>query len=96
MALDDFTTESSSSTSISTRKKLKNVDLPERWWDIMVTTDPGYAYTAAGLVDDEASIKAIVQKMDEAIEDDIDGHRVGDSTKEELKQLRSDILEDHL
>ena len=96
MALDDFADDSSTgSKSISTRKKLKNVKLPEEFWVNWIMAYPSFASNAAAFADDTAA-KAIVQKLDDMIENGATGHAMSDSKKEELKNERDKILEDQL
>jgi len=96
MALDDFIEDDATEKqSFKTRKKLKNIELPEKFWDEIVTTHPYYAVIAADAVD-ESSTKAILQKIDQAIEDDISGYNIGDGLKEELEKMREEIIEESL
>jgi hypothetical protein len=50
-------------------------------------------YTAA-MFTEESSAKAIVQKMDEAINNNIKDINVNDELAEELKQYKQEIIED--
>jgi len=94
MGLDDFTTESESAdSSIKTRKQIENVELEERFWDLAVEAHPDLMYTAA-MFTDESSAKAIVQKMDEAINNNIKDINVNDELAKELKQYKQEIIED--
>ena len=96
MALDDFADDSSTgSKSIATRKKLKNVTLPENFWNNWLISHPQYASSAA-MFADEAAAKAIVQKLDELIEDGARGHSISDQTREELQDERERIVEEVL
>lgn len=93
MGLDDFdTTEESSSSSIKTRKQIENVELQEKFWDMLVTTYPDVMVVAARFTD-ESSAKAIVQKIDQALEDDVPHHSVSDDNIEMLEEVREDIID---
>ena len=94
MTLDDWKTSSDSDgNSIKTRKQIENVELDEDFWDILATTHPSIMYAAA-IRTDESSAKAIVQKLDQAYENDIGGHNVSEELKAEIKQIREEIVED--
>lgn len=94
MGLDDFGSDSESSgSSIKTRKQIENVQLDEVFWDNVVTTNPGVMYAAA-ISTDEPSAKAIVQKIDEALDGDIEGHDIGEEITEGLEEVREEIIQD--
>lgn len=96
MALDDFGNDSSTGgKSISTRKKLKNVTLPEEFWVNWMLAYPTYASNAAAFGDDAAA-KAIVQKIDDMLENGAKGHTITDSQREELEEERERIVEEEL
>lgn len=96
MGLEDFTSDTTEeSSSITTRKKLKNVNLEREYYELVITTDPYMMETAASYTD-ESSIKAIVQCMDEIIDEGLDGHNISDEKYDEIQAARDNIVEDHL
>jgi len=76
MGLDDFTQEddevenSNVDKKIKTRKKLKNVKLPEDFWIHLIHNAPSWAGVAAEYAD-EPSAKAIASKMQEAVDGEL-------------------------
>jgi len=96
MGLEDFTSDTTEeSSSITTRKKLKNVNLEREYYESMITSEPYMMETAANYTD-ESSIKAMVQCMDEIIDEGLDGHSISDEKYDEIQAARDDIVEDHL
>lgn len=93
MGLDSF--KDDSNEDVSTRKQLKNVKLDEEFWNIMLTTHPGYATLAANFTD-ETSAKAIIQKIDEILNDEIEGHGVSEDQKETIRKERQEIVESNI
>lgn len=96
MGLEDFTSDTTDETSsISTRKKLKNVNLEREFYEKVVTSTPSFLRTAAYHTD-ESSTKAIVQCMDEIIEDGLEGHNISEEKYDEIEQVRDEIVEELL
>lgn len=98
MGLESFTTEDEeeeSSNTISTRKKLENVNMDRRFWELLVTSNPGVLLNASGKTN-ESSSKAMVQLIDEAMENEIDGVEVSEEEIEELEEIREQIVEEHI
>lgn len=94
MGLEDFKAEESeSSSSISTRKKVKNVTFDKDEIARVVTTYPGCLYTlAAGT--DEAGRKALVQMCQNIIKEEHDlelGERKGTN---HLETVVEDVIQD--
>lgn len=96
MGLEDFTSSTTEeSSSISTRKKLKNVNFERDFYDTMIASDP-QTLSAAAAYTDESSIKAIVQRMDEVMEDGVDGWNISDQQYDKIEEEREHIVEEYL
>jgi hypothetical protein len=97
MGLEAFKSEdsNSSSSSISTRKKLKNVNLEREFYVDQAATDPMSLINASRYTD-ETSSKAIVQMLDEIINDEIGEWDWTEEQIEEIEEAREEIVEQHL
>lgn len=97
MALDDFASDDTdeSDNRIKTRKKVKNVKLDKRFWELVVTTDPEYLNLAASFTD-TPSVKALIQVMNKALEGNIDGVSVSDDKAEEIRETKHKMIDEHL
>lgn len=98
MGLDDFTEEddevenSDVDSKIKTRKKLKNVNLPEEFWIHLIHTDPSWAGVAASYTDD-TSAKAIASKMQEAVDGELN-KPVSPELEQDIRHEINMIVED--
>lgn len=96
MGLEDFKSEDEYSIgSISTRKKVKNVKLDKRHWEHLLWHDPHWA-SFFGHKMDEQSIKAVVQLMDEIIEEGVEGVARNEEKEQEIEEERDKVVEEFL
>jgi hypothetical protein len=96
MGLESFETETDGkSGSIKTRKKLKNVNLDRRFYEKLCGYNARHMYLVANHTD-EAGAKAVVQYIDEVMEDGVDGYTEDEDRQEELATVREEIIEDLL
>jgi len=97
MALDDFVEEAESTDKeIKTRKKIKNVTLPEEFWIHLICTDPSWAAVAANYSDEDTTAKAIVSKMQDVLEDEPEGHNVNPVLEGDIEDEIDNIVENNL
>lgn len=96
MGLEDFKSEDEHSIgNVSTRKKIDNVNLSEDDWKHLLYHNPEWAvYFANGM--EEKSVKAMVEAMDELIEDGRRGVSREDELEAELEQYREEVVNKHL
>lgn len=93
MGLDDFKTQTEPDIgSISTRKKPSNMMLSNRTWRQILVTYPDLAFLVAN-EGEEAQTKCVIQLLDNMIQDGVQGEVISDDRKEEIKEVRSQIVE---
>lgn len=96
MGLDDFISEKEYKVgNVSSRKKMKNVNLDKKQWKNIFFHDPHYATYIAHHVGDSER-KAIVGTLDEIIEGGIDGISASDEEMRNIREKRDTIVADHL
>lgn len=69
--------------------------MEETWWELAITTEPAWCYSAAGFTD-KSSAKAIVQKMNEALDEGFKDHAISEELAEDIEYQKQKILEDHI
>jgi hypothetical protein len=98
MGIEDFLSEEQYSFgSIKTRKKMENVTVSKEAWARALAHNPHITLTfITGM--DETGIKATIQMFDEVLEGELDFEmgELSDETREELKDVRTQIIEENL
>lgn len=96
MGLEDFKAEESeSSSSISTRKKVKNVTFDKKEVAKVIKSHPGTLYTlAAGT--DEAGRKALIQMCQNIIDGDSDVYVGKLKDTDHLETAVEGVIEDYI
>jgi hypothetical protein len=96
MGLDKFKKESDEQEpEIKTRKQIQNVTMDEWFWTNIICTAPEWAAQAAVTADGNGD-KAIIQRMDEILEDGAKGHELSPAKRQEIKNERDRYVEEHL
>lgn len=96
MGLEAFTSDDEEEeTSITTRKKLKNVTFDEGFYDWVIMNDPRRLQEAAAYTYD-SSVKAMVQRMDEVVEEGIQEHNLTDKEERDIQEARDTLVEQYL
>lgn len=97
MGLEAFTSEDEQEeeSSITTRKKLKNVNFEESFYEWLIMNNRGVLDTAAAYTG-ESSVKAMVQRMDEILEDGLEDQDVTEVDEEYIQQSRDTLVENYL
>ena len=96
MGLDKFTSpESSGTADYSTRKKIENVKLDETQWRHLLYHYPGMIEVFCGSWEDN-EVKAALKLIDRTIEEGARGIKMTESKREELRESKKEIIEDHL
>lgn len=96
MGLEDFKSEDEYSIgSVTTRKKIKNVKLEDDDWKHLLYHDPHWAtYFANGMEPEE--IKAMIQVLDELIEEGRDGVKQNEETTEQIRDVREELVDEYI
>jgi hypothetical protein len=97
MGLEAFASEDEQEeeNSITTRKKLKNVNFEESFYEWLIMNNRGVLDTAAAYTG-ESSVKAMVQRMDEILEDGLEDQDVTEIDEEYIQQSRDTLVENYL
>lgn len=96
MGLDEFKTETEYDIGeVKTRKKIENVKIDNRTWKRLLYFDPQWASSIAGN-SDEQTIKAIVQTMDEVIQEGLDTEKISEDQIDTVKSEREKLVDFHL
>lgn len=96
MGLEEFTTDNEHGVGeITTRKKIENVSLPKDAWLHLLYHNPVYASYFAGQLGDSET-KAMVQIMDQLIEEGSKGTKRYEERRNEIKGYRDEVVEEYI
>lgn len=96
MGLDKFKKEDDEQEpKIKTRKQIENVTMDKWFWTNVICTAPEWAVQAAVCAEGNGD-KAIIQRMDEILEEGAEGHKLSPEKKQEIKRERDQYVEEHL
>lgn len=96
MGLDKFKEDDEEEEQeIKTRKQIENVTMDKWFWTNIICTAPEWAVQAALNADGNGD-KAIIQRMDEILEDGAEGHSLSPEMEQEIENERNRYVEEHL